>query len=125
MYLSVIGARCQDVSELGVGPGDLPHGSLVALEDAGERLDAPLLEVEDSHAAVGAAGGEPRAVVVHLGIVDEVVVVRVHGALERNHGRLAERGSDDPRYREVSSYELSRLRPIQRFCICEPDTEPN
>ena len=84
--LSVIGARSQDVAELGVGPGDLPDGPLVALEDPGERLDAPLLEVEDSHAAVGAAGGEPRAVVVHLGVVDEIVVVRIHGALEGNHG---------------------------------------
>lgn len=84
-YLSVVGAGGEDVAVLGVGPGHLPHGSLVSLEVGDQRLNPALLQLEDLDRPVRGRRGQPSAVVVHLGVVDHVLVTRVNGAFHGHH----------------------------------------
>jgi len=82
-HLAVVGARSQDVAELGMGPGHLPDGSLVALE-LRQRL-VVLARVEDADAAVRGAGGQQQAVEVQGGVVDHVLVLGVDFLQQAHH----------------------------------------
>lgn len=69
-HLAVVRARREDVAELGVRPGNLPHRARVPLERvSGRRARLAVDDIEHFYRAVRGACREPLAVVVQLRIV--------------------------------------------------------
>mmetsp|Transcript_17285 Transcript_17285/g.50406 ORF Transcript_17285/g.50406 Transcript_17285/m.50406 type:complete len:326 (-) Transcript_17285:119-1096(-) len=75
-HTAVIGARRQKHAELGVAPGHLPDRAFVPIERGGQGVGLSVL-VPDLDRPVRRRRREFPRVVVHLGVVNHVIVLRV------------------------------------------------